>query len=880
MTTKPPQPPVLAEWLLRLVSAKADYPHVSGDLHEEFAAWALPTLGRRGAQRWYWQQVLLSVRPALSDGVRAVLDVKPLVSGVGSDITRALRMLRQSPATALVLLATLALGIGANTAMFSVANALLLRPLPFPNPERLFLISAVIGEDKSRLSVREIRDLNERTRAFTAVAGYAHTSYNFNGNGGAPENFVVTRTTHQLFDVLGVEPFLGSPWLAINDRSRSFLIALTHELWVRRFQSDPNIVGRRVQMDGYPNEVALVLPPGFSFPGREQVYRTWGIDADAQTYEQRSRREVLAVARLKPDFTREQAETDLAAISQQLAADAPDTNSGVRFVMEPLRDTYVGQVRPYLILLMLAVGVVLLMACVNVTNLLLARATGRDREMAVRAALGAGRLRLIRQSLIESLVLSLIGGGVGIAVAHWGTLAVTRLVRAQLPPWMDFRTDVSVLAFLLIISIATAVLAGLLPALKLAGNRLVDRLKEGARGSQASSRVRNGLVVAQVAFALVLLVGAGLLIQSFQRLQSVQLGFTPERLLTFHIGLSWNKYGLEEARDFQRAVLAELRQLPGVEDAFLNTHLPLTGRSSVVPIVLPGQTTENERRHNPLVSFQQVSVNYHRGLGVRLISGRFFDQRDHERAARVAVVSESLATRLWPDRDAIGQQLRPDPHSFWDREWVTVIGVVGNVKRDNPAGVDGLDLYVPFEQAGLQSADFLIRTFGNPMLLAPAVARAVAAVDPEEPVSHLLTMEQIVANTVWQRSLATRLFTVFGALALVLACAGIYGVIAYTVGQRQREIGIRGALGAQQRDVLGLVLSDGLALIIPGIALGLAASLVGVRVMAHLLFEAGIADVAAVFGATLVLFVAGILACVIPAHRAASLDPLVALRHE
>jgi putative ABC transport system permease protein len=866
--------------VLRVVLDGSDYPHVSGDLLEEFAEWAVPTLGLRGARRWYWQQVLHCVRQALVDGIRAGLNFRALGVGIGQDITSALRMLRKGPSSALVLLTTLALGIGANAAMFSVAHALLLRPFPFPDPDRLFHIYALVGDDKSRLSVREIADLNERAQVFTAVAGYAHTSYNYNGNGGASENFVVTRTTHQLFDVLGITPLLGASWPAIDDRSRSFDIAITHDLWVRRFNADPAIIGTHVRMDGYPNQVTAVLPPGFSFPANEQVYRSWGIEEDPQTYERRSRREVLAIARLKPNVTREQADAALAALSRQLAADAPETNASVRFAMEPLRETYAGQVRPYLILLMIAVSVVLLMACVNVTSLLLARASGRDREMAVRAALGAGRLRLFRQSLIESVVLSALGGALGIGVAHWGTIAVTSLVRAQLPPWMDIRTDVTVVAFLAVVSLTTALLAGVLPALKLSGHGLIDRLKEGARGSASGSRLRNGLVVAQMSFAMALLVGAGLLIQSFQRLQSVDLGFNPERLLTFHVGLSWNKFDLPDARRFQRDVLAGLKQLPGVEDAFLNTQLPLTGRTSVVHIALPGQDSDNARVANPLVTFQQVSTNYHRGLGIQLVRGRLFDERDHEHAPRVALVSESLAARLWPDREPIGQQLRPDDHFIWNREWVTVVGVVGNVKHDSPAGVAGLDLYLPFEQAGLQSADFLVRAAGDPMALAPAVARVVAAVDPEEPLAHLLTMEQIVANTVWQRSLATRVFTMLGALALALACAGIYGVIAYNVSRRQREIGIRGALGAQRRDLLRLVLSDGLALIVPGVVLGLATSLVGMRVMAHLLFEASVVDLAALAGATVVLLAAGLLACFLPARRAARLDALVALRHE
>jgi putative ABC transport system permease protein len=796
------------------------------------------------------------------------------------DMVCAVRALYRSPGSTLILLVTLALAIGANASIFSVAHALLLRPFPFPEPDRLVQVSSLIGEDSGRLSVREVVDLNERTRLFEAFAGYAHTSYNFNGNGGPPENFVVTRTTHQLFDVLGVQLAHGRPWSAIYDRSRSFEIVLGYDLWVRRFAADPAIVGKPVMMDGYPNVVAGVLPPGIGFPGREAVYRTWGIATDPQTYEDRRRREVLAVARLKSGVTFAQAEAELAAVSRQLAQEAPDTNGAVRFVMRPLRDAYVGEVRPYLVLLTLAVGLVLLMACVNVTSLLLARATGRDREMATRVALGAGRWRLIRQSLIECLVLAAIAGALGLALAHAATTVTTRLVRAELPPWMDIRTDVSVLGFVLVVSLTTALLAGLLPAVKQAGGRLVARLNEGTRGAAGASRLRNGLVIAQVAFALTLLVGAGLLLQSFQRLRAVELGFRPERLLTFHVGLSWNKYGLQKARRFHDGVLDGLRALPGVEDAVVNTKLPVAAPPAAATMALRHQATDRERQQNPFVSFQQVTPTYHRAMGIPLVRGRLFEAGDNDSPMRVALVSEALAERLWSDRDPLGEQVLPDDLSGFRREWFTVVGIVGNVKHDSPTGADGLTLYVPIGQAGLQSFDFAVRTSGDPRLLAPLVPRVVAAVDPGQPISRLGTMEEIVADSVWQRSLATRLFTAFGALALALACAGLYGVVAYNVARRQREIGIRSALGAQRQDVLRLILWDGLALILPGLAVGATCAVLAGRAMSGLLFEVDPADARTVAIAASVLLLAALAACLIPARRAAALDPLVALRHE
>jgi predicted permease len=880
MTTPQPTPPAVAERLLRAVCRPEDYPHVAGDLREEFAEWAVPTLGRRSAQWWYYRQVLLCARPGVALRILGREDLRAITRGVGGDVRHAVRSLRTSPATTAVLLATLALGIGANTAMFTVANALLLRPFPFADPDRLVRVHARMGDDQSRLSVREVADLNERAQSFVGFAGYRDSAYNFNGHGGPAEHFVITRVTHHIFDVLGVQPVLGRPWSPLADRTRSFEVALTHDVWVRRFNADPTIIGQHVMMDGYPNTVAAVLPPDFTFPARAALLRTWGINRDPSSYGQRTRRDALVVARIKPGVAFVQAQAELHGIARQLARDFPSTNTGVQLTVEPLRDMYVGHVRPYLLLLSGAVSLVLLMACVNVTNLLLTRATGRHREMAVRAALGASRWRLVRQALVESLVLSAFGGLLGVAFALWALRVLSTMIRGELPPWMDIRVDGVVLVFVTLVSVATALGAGLLPAVAGVRHRLAEQLKEGARGSGGRSRVRNGLVVSQVGLAVVLLVGAGLMVQSFQRLQAVDLGFRPERLVTFHVGLSWNKYDLGRATSFQTRVLEGLRTLPEVEGAFLNTNLPLTGRTSMVPISLPGQASESDRIQNPLVSFQQVSAGYHRGLGIRLLRGRLFEHTDDERAARVAVVSESLATQLWRGRDPIGQQLQPDINAPWRRDWVTVIGVVGDVKHDAPSGTGGLDLYVPYTQAGSQVADFVVRTSGDPNRLLRAVEQVVARVDPEEPVSDVATMDQVVADTVWQRTLATRLFTLFGALALVLACGGLYGVIAYGVSRRMREIGIRGALGARREDVIRMVLADGLRVALPGVALGLiAAAFVG-PVLRGVLFEVGPADLVTLAGAPLILLAAAMVACYLPARRAARVDPLTALREE
>jgi putative ABC transport system permease protein len=867
----------LANRVLRLFLPEQDYEGMSGDLAEEYETSIRPQRGWLRSALWYWGEVLLAVGAEIRIGLQGGSD--GWVFGWSKDVRYALRQLRKSPGFSFSVIATLALGIGTNTAIFSFVNALLLRPFPFPGPDQLVEVYGLNRSDKSRLSIREVRDLNENTTLFGGFAGYADTGYNYGGNGGPAEHFVVTRATSELFRVLGVPLTLGGVWPATSDRSRAFEIVLTHDLWARRFQSDPAIVGKQVLMDGYPNTVTGVAAPGFKFPIREAMFRCWGIDRDPKSYDERHRREVFVVGRLKPGVSIEQGRAEVEALGRRLKLDYPLTNSRMDFGLAPLRDAYMGGVRPYLLVLLGAVGFVLLIACANVANLILARSAGRKRDAAIRIALGAARARLIRQSLVETLVFSLLGGAIGVGAAHTALQSLTGIINVELPSWMDVRVDTSVLLYTAAVSILTGMIAGVLPAIRGSRRDLGEALKQGAAGSSKPSAALSPMVTAQVAFATVLLVGAGLMMQSFARLLDVDLGFRTDRMFTFYMGLSWRKYNLERSKELEKRVLAELKRIPGVIEAGLDTQLPLTPRTEEVPIRTEGRTTARDEAESPLIGFHQVSSNYHRMMGIPVIEGRPFNDLDHDTSVKVAIVSERLAKRFWPGENPIGRKILPgDVLRPWQTEWLTVVGVSGNVKHNGPAGEPGMDLYIPFIQAGWQAASFMVRTAVPPESLHRQVLQAVARVDPEEPPTEMVTMDEIAGRTIWQRRLAGVVFTALGGLALVLATVGIYGVIAYSISQRVREIGIRSALGAGRSDILRMVTAEGARFVIPGVLIGIALALGFARAASSMLFEVSPFDPLAFGGAVIALLAIALCACLIPATRAARVDPLIALR--
>jgi putative ABC transport system permease protein len=815
------------------------------------------------------------------------------VETVWQDLRYAARSLAARPAFTLVVVLTLSLGIGANSAIFSFVNTLVVSELPFREPDRLVRVMSRRGAEAGKLSMLELYELKEQARLFEDFASARNTQYNLTGD-GPPEALMASVTSYNLYDLLGVKPLLGATWPASHERQRVFAVVLGYNVWKNRFGGDASIVGKKITLDAAPYEVLGVMPPGFNFPLDAELYRR----VPPADFDSRSIRESAVIARLKPGVTIKQAQGELDAIAARWERAYPETNAGLRLVVRPLREQWIGDAGAYLWLLAGAVGCVLLIACVNVINLTLARALAREKEMAVRAALGATRARLVRQMLTESLLLTLAGGAVGLGLAALCVRLLARLIAVELPHWMKFGVDARVLGFTLALSIVTGVLAGLVPALQASKPDLNESLKESAKGSSGGargSRVRRALVVAEVAFALVLLGGAGLMIQSFVRLRQTALGFDATNLLTLKVDPPWSRYKLvEETAPFYRRVIEEVERLPGVESAAFNDSLPLAGQDvregvNKLTVAVEGQPP-GERERNPFVNAQIVSPGYFRTLKIPLARGRLFDGRDIQNAPPVAVINERLARHFWPDRDPSGERLQLGQRSQNyrpvtdaardDQPWLTVIGVVGDVRQRGVAGEAGLDVYVCDQQLFSPESYLAVRANVAPLALVEQVKQAVWKADPEQSVFDIRTMERRVADTIWQQRLAGVVMMLFAGLALTLAAVGIYGVMSYTVSQRTREIGVRVALGAQRRDVLKLVLGEGLKLIAVGAVLGLVASLVLTRVMASLLYGVGAGDPLTFVAVPLLLSAVALIACYLPARRAAKIDPLIALRQE
>jgi putative ABC transport system permease protein len=802
-----------------------------------------------------------------------------------NDLRSSTRSLVKTPVFSLIVVLTLALGIGANTAVFSFVNGILLRPLPFHEPERLVRIESLRGGHPGGISLRELQDLREQMGGvFAAVTSYRPgAAYNISEGDGPPEEATAALVSRDLFEVLGVPLAHGGPWPPEYDRERSFGVVLSHGFWQRRFGGDPAILGRKITLDAAPNYVVHgILPPGFDFPDGVDIHRSPVISP--QQLEDRSLRGPYGLARLAPGVTHEQARAALEAFGRRLAEQSPDTNRGVGFGLTPLAETYVGEVRPYLLLLLAAVGFVLLIACVNVVNLLLARAVRRDQEIAVRVALGSSRGRLIRQLLGESLLLGLAGGAASLALAALGVRALRALVRADLPSWMEIGLDGRVLAFTLVISLLAGVLAGLAPALQASRPDLGTLLRQATRGgsdSRGRSRLRRGFVVAEIALACVLLAGASLMVQSFDRLRRVDLGFQPQNLLTFRVALPWSKYAPEDSIAFYRDLLQRLEALPGVTAAGMASNLPLThvasgaGGDDDRPVpVAEGQSVE-EQLANPYVNLQRVSPGYFRALGLRPREGRLLAETDRKEALPVAVIDSELASRLWPGQSALGKRLRAGRESS---TWREVVGVVPAVRQEALTGSPAYDLYVPHLQAPSVNQYLVLRTTIPPARLIEPATRAVWAVDPDQSNYDVATMEERIADRIWQRRVASVLFTTFAVLAALLAAVGIYGVTSYGVSQRTREIGIRMALGAQRRDTLRLILEETLRLTLAGVATGLVAAFLLTRLMESLLYTVSATDPLTFLLVPLLLIAVALLAGFLPARRGTRIEPLVALR--
>ncbi|MGH9935376.1 MAG: ABC transporter permease [Blastocatellia bacterium] len=799
------------------------------------------------------------------------------------DLRYGARMLVKKPGFTLIAILTLALGIGANTAIFSVVDALLLRPLLYHEPERLVML-AEKGRNgrRSTMSYPNYGDWRERAQSFEGMASIRSQSFNLTGV-HRPAQLRGRTVNWNFFQLLGVQPRLGRLFVTEDDRYGAARTALlSNGLWKERFGGDTSVVGRKLLLDGEPYEVIGVLPPGFEYFRADDLYAPIGLFLSPQNSltDRGTTRGLYAVARLKPGVTLEQASSEMAGIAAQLEREYPAVNSGRSAMAEPLQDVMSESVRQSLWVLLGSVGFILLIACVNVANLLLVRAADRQKEIALRLALGAGRGRIVRQLLSESLLIALLGGAFGVLVGYWMLDGLLALAPSNIPQLGRVGLNNTVLLFTLGVSVLTSALCGLLPAWQASRTDLQTTLKEGGRSAAGAGRdvTRKTLLVVEVSLALVLLVGAGLLVRSMARVLSVDPGFNPDNLLTMGISLPGEAYTAPRRIAFYDDCLARISALPGVRSAALTLSLPING-SQWGSIFIAADKPVPPRGQLPNTEMIPVSANYFETMGIRLLKGRVFTSADTADSAKVTVINETLARRIWPGEDPIGKRLKPGyPEN--QAPWHEVVGVVSDVKLNGVERATPLEAYLPLAQGPWPIFSVAVRTTGDPLPLAPAVARAIHSIDKDLPVFAIRSMDQLLGSSRSQRRLTLTLLGSFAALALLLAAVGIYGVISYSVRQRTHELGIRMALGAQRRDVLKLILTQGLKLALIGVAIGLLAAFALTRWMETLLFNVRPTDPLTFAAIAVVLLLLALLACWLPARRATKVDPMVALRVE
>ncbi|HEV2864465.1 MAG TPA: ABC transporter permease [Pyrinomonadaceae bacterium] len=808
------------------------------------------------------------------------------------DVRYGVRMLLKKPGFTAVAVIALALGVGANTAIFSVVNGVLLQPLPYPEPERLVRLGEWSPQVPGMsISYPNLKDWREQNTVFENIAGTQFGSYNLTG-AGEPERLPGRNVSWDFFDVLGVKVARGRSLRPEDDRAGAPPVCLiSHGLWQRRFGGDPQIVGKSLSLSGESFEVIGILPPEYRFGTTTDVFAALGrLEASERLRERGNHPGIYAFARLKPGVTFEQAEAEMKGLAARLAQSYPNENGGNSITIVPLREYFVGDIRTSLLVLLAAVGSVLLIACANVANLMLVRATSRAREIAIRTALGAGRLRIVRQLLTESIILALLGGTAGLLLALWGVDVLRGASLDVIPTTAEVAVDRTVLVFTLGVSVLTGVLFGLAPALKASKLDLNVSLKEGGRaGADGSSknRLRSVLVVFDVAISLVLLVSAGLLIRSFMTLLNTETGFDPKNLLTMSIAYTSGETDAHGAKaaEFFRQVEERVRALPGVEAATTTNGAPFLGASET-SIKVVGRP-EPEQGKTPMAVVYYTGPEHLRTFGIRLLRGRFIEERDTLNSQRVVVIDEEFARQQFPGEDPIGKYLKGNPEQkIPDAEIVGVVGHVRHYGLDAPGPVQA-EFYHPRSQVPLKFQGLMasrtglaVRTAGDPLALAPLVRREVQAVDPNQPVYNVNTMEEVLNESVSTQRLSMLLLALFAGVALVLASVGIYGVMSYTVAQRTHEIGVRMALGAQGRDVFRMVVGRGMGLVLAGLGIGLVAAMVLMRLMASLLYGVEPTDPATYAAVALVLGLVALVACLVPALRATRVDPTVALRYE
>ncbi|MGA9770725.1 MAG: ABC transporter permease [Blastocatellia bacterium] len=807
------------------------------------------------------------------------------------DLRYGARMLVKGRAVTAVAIIALALGIGANTAIFSVVNTVLLRPLPYKNADQLVMIwetnsEVQIGFDLLPVSIAAFADWRNQCESFEAISILDAERFAFTGS-GVPERVGGASVSAGFFDLMSVTPILGRVFSPEEDKpGANTVVVISHALWQSRFGADKDVCGRTIMLDGRSYTIIGVMPKGFQFPRVEDLppYFQASIQSDMWTpigltgeqLANRGSHNKSVIARLKPGFTVAQAQAEIEAISNRIAGQYPEARGWGAKVL-PIKEQLVGNLRVALFTLLGAVGFVLLIACANVANLLLARATSRQKEIAVRTALGATRWRIVRQLLTESVILSLAGGVIGVLLAVWGVNVLLAISPSNIPRKYEISIDGYVLAFTFAVSLVTGILFGLAPAFQVSRFNLSETLKESARGSTAgNSPLRSLLVVAEVALALVLLIGAGLLLNSFSRLSGINPGFNPTNVLTMKLdATSSDDDDPKQARIFQQ-IIEKVKALPGVESAGAVSDIPLSGGEEIDQFTVEGSPAPTNYNDTPLADFRFIDEGYFSTLKIPLVAGRDFSERDTASAPPVVIISESLARRFYRDEQAVGHRLKAG--DFESRApLATIVGVAKDVKHTTLEQETRPQLYFPYQQKLWGRLTIVARSQSD---VSAAMRNAVWEVDKDQPITSFKMMDEYLADSVSQKRFNAILLAAFAVVAMLLASVGIYGVMSYTVTQRTHEIGIRIALGAKQRDVFKLVVGQGLKLTLAGVGLGLSAAFALTRLMESLLYNVSATDPATFIVISIILAGVALGACFMPARRATKVDPMVALRYE
>jgi putative ABC transport system permease protein len=800
------------------------------------------------------------------------------------DLRYGARMLLKTPGFTLIAILTLALGIGANTAIFSVVNAVLLRPLPFPESERLVRLyekktDVALRSERQEAAPANFLDWQRQSQTLAGIAAWGNKEQALAGQDGA-EAVGTALVSANFFSVLGVNPLHGRVFTLAEDQpGRDAVALLGYDLWQRRFGGNANLVGQQVNLDGSQYTVVGIMPAGFQYPRGAEIWTPLSLSAD-QT-QMRGAHFLQVIARQRPAASLAQVRAEMATIAERLAEQHPATNKNWTVNVLPLLEDEVGQVRPMLLVLLGAVGLVLLIACANVSSLLLARGTTRQTELTIRAAMGASRWRIVRQLLTENALLAGLGGVLGLLLALWGTDALLALSPAELPRLQAVGVDLRVLGFTLLLTLLVGLLSGLLPALQAARFNLQEGLKEGGRGASGSPTQRRSLgalVSAEVALALVLLIGAGLLLNSFLRLLRVETGMQTAQVLTVEVNLPAARYRGDDWKahrlNFYGQVIERLKALPGVISVGAIESLPLSGDQRRWTFHKEGQTLMSSEQ--PVAGFQVATPDYFRALGIELRRGRGFTEADRDGAPPVMLINESFARRYYPNEDPLGQRIIIRNQT----QACEIVGIVNDVKHFGPAQAAAPEMYVPYNQFVIGAMPLVVRTTMQPEALTGAVRKEIQAVDRAVAIGRVRTMTQMMSAALAERRFALLLLGIFATVALLLAALGIYGVMAYIVTRRTHEFGIRMALGAEARDVVKLVIRQGLTLAVTGVVIGLLAAYALTRLLGDLLYEVRATDPLTFTVIALLLLAAALLACWLPARRATKVDPLVALRHE